>query len=172
MKKYGIPYKGSKDKIAEEILENLPSGKRLVDLFGGGFAITHCALEKYSDKYENFMYNDINPLLPPLIEKAISGYYSSDDFLNTFVTRNDFYSLKEKDGYIKWIWSFANNGNDYMYGKNIEELKHKAHDLIVFDKTCAEFKDITLTEKELHSRRLEFLKKQSIACRIWNACST
>lgn len=33
---YGIPYKGSKSKIAKEILRELPSGKRLVDLFGGG----------------------------------------------------------------------------------------------------------------------------------------
>lgn len=33
---YGIGYKGSKNKIAEEILEQLPSGNRLVDLFGGG----------------------------------------------------------------------------------------------------------------------------------------
>lgn len=44
MAHYGIPYKGNKSKIAEEILEQLPSGKRLVDLFGGGFAITDCAL--------------------------------------------------------------------------------------------------------------------------------
>ena len=36
MRKYGVPYKGSKSKIAEEILEQLPSGKRLVDLFWGG----------------------------------------------------------------------------------------------------------------------------------------
>lgn len=35
MSKYGIPYKGNKSKIAEDILNQLPSGKRLVDLFGG-----------------------------------------------------------------------------------------------------------------------------------------
>lgn len=35
MGRYGIPYKGNKSKIAEEILSELPSGKRLVDLFGG-----------------------------------------------------------------------------------------------------------------------------------------
>jgi len=36
---YGIGYRGSKNKIAEEILEQLPSGNRLVDLFGGGGAL-------------------------------------------------------------------------------------------------------------------------------------
>lgn len=35
MSKYGIPYKGNKSKIAEEILAQLPAGHRLVDLFGG-----------------------------------------------------------------------------------------------------------------------------------------
>ena len=35
MRNFGIPYKGSKSKIAEEILVKLPIGKRLVDLFGG-----------------------------------------------------------------------------------------------------------------------------------------
>lgn len=43
MAKYGMPYKGSKSKIADQIIHALPVGKRLVDLFGGGGAITHCA---------------------------------------------------------------------------------------------------------------------------------
>ena len=60
------------------------------------------------------MYNDINPLLPPLIDKAINGYFSSSDFKNEFITRDMFYELKEKDGYVKYIWSFGNNGNDYL----------------------------------------------------------
>lgn len=33
---YGVPYQGNKSRIADIILEVLPSGKRLVDLFGGG----------------------------------------------------------------------------------------------------------------------------------------
>ena len=37
MAQYGIPYMGSKDKIADDILSVLPRGKRFVDLFGGGF---------------------------------------------------------------------------------------------------------------------------------------
>ena len=50
MAKYGIPYMGSKDKIADDILSVLPGGKRFVDLFGGGFAMSHAAL--LSGKYE------------------------------------------------------------------------------------------------------------------------
>ena len=35
---YGIPYKGSKNKIAESIIAQLPSAKHFYDLFGGGGA--------------------------------------------------------------------------------------------------------------------------------------
>ena len=50
MTKYGIPYQGSKSAIAEDIIAALPSGNRLVDLFGGGFAISECALLSYKWK--------------------------------------------------------------------------------------------------------------------------
>lgn len=33
---YGVPYQGNKSRIADIIVEILPEGKRLVDLFGGG----------------------------------------------------------------------------------------------------------------------------------------
>ena len=33
---YGVPYQGNKSRIADLIINILPSGKRLVDLFGGG----------------------------------------------------------------------------------------------------------------------------------------
>ena len=33
---YGVPYQGNKSRIADKIISVLPSGERLVDLFGGG----------------------------------------------------------------------------------------------------------------------------------------
>ena len=33
---YGVPYQGNKSRIADLIINILPSGNRLVDLFGGG----------------------------------------------------------------------------------------------------------------------------------------
>lgn len=35
-KHYGVPYQGNKSRIADIIIHLLPSGNRLVDLFGGG----------------------------------------------------------------------------------------------------------------------------------------
>jgi hypothetical protein len=127
---YGLPFQGSKSGIAEDIIRELPSGKRLVDLFGGGGAITHCAL--LSGKWESVYYNDIDPLLPELIKKAINGEYSYKNFQPKFITREEFHEKKNIDGYIKYIWSFGNNGIGYLFGKDIEELKKEAHNLIVF----------------------------------------
>ena len=36
-KHYGVPYQGNKSRIADIIISVLPEGKRLVDLFGGGW---------------------------------------------------------------------------------------------------------------------------------------
>lgn len=36
MASYGLPYMGSKNAIAENIIRLLPKAKRLVDLFAGG----------------------------------------------------------------------------------------------------------------------------------------
>jgi len=127
---YGLPFQGSKSGIAKEIIRELPSGKRLVDLFGGGGAITHCAL--LSGKWESVYYNDIDPLLPELIKKAVNGEYSYKNFQPKFITREEFHEKKNTDGYIKYVWSFGNNGITYLFGKDIEELKKEAHNFIVF----------------------------------------
>ena len=33
---YGMPYKGSKSRIAEEIISRMPRAKHFYDVFGGG----------------------------------------------------------------------------------------------------------------------------------------
>lgn len=106
--KYGITHQGSKDGIAESIITFLPPGKRFVDLFGGGFAMSDCALR--SGKYEEVYYNEINPLLVKLIKKAINGDYNLERFKPEFITYEQFNELKEKDGYVKYCWSFSAGG--------------------------------------------------------------
>lgn len=54
MSKYGIPYKGNKSKIAEEILTELPSGKRLVDLFGGASLLQTAPFESFRESGNDF----------------------------------------------------------------------------------------------------------------------
>ena len=59
---YGLPYQGSKNTIAEWILEKMPPAVMFFDLFAGGCAITHAAI--LSNKYKIFHVNDINIQYP------------------------------------------------------------------------------------------------------------
>lgn len=128
MKQYGAPYMGSKSQIAEDILAVLPRGKRFVDLFGGGFAMTHCAM--LSGKYEEFYYNELNPLVVDMIKKAISGEYKNE---RRWIDRETFFNLKDTDGYIKYCWSFGTKGDAYLYSKEIEPWKKALHYARVFN---------------------------------------
>jgi hypothetical protein len=153
---YGIPYQGSKTKIAPNIIHLLPRGKRFCDLFGGGFAMSHCA--RVSNKWDVVLYNELNPLLPPLIMDALLGKYNYNRFKPQFVTREQFYRDKDKDGYIRYIWSFGNSGKEYMFGQDLEPLKHEAHDFVVFGKPTKHFKQAekAVTSKDIHKRRMQF----------------
>ena len=158
---YGIPYMGSKTKMARTIHKTLPAGNRFVDLFGGGFAMSHSAL-LLPNKYNSVLYNDYNALLVNLISDALHGKYSYKNFKPKFITRQEFDRLKDSDGYVKYIWSFGNSGKNYLFAKNIEPLKHMAHDLIVFGKKSNELEKMcpgineAVKSKDIHSRRMDF----------------
>jgi len=73
---YGIPYQGSKQKIAKEICKIFPSEKNFYDLFGGGFAITHAMLVHRWKSFERFHFNEIRPGICDLVnECAYQKYY-------------------------------------------------------------------------------------------------
>lgn len=122
MKRYGMPYKGSKNRIAEKIVDFLPGGEVLVDLFGGGGAISHCAAE--SGKWEKVIYNEISPLIAKGFEKAVGGGFAEE---NRWISREDFAKLKTTDLYVAICWSFGNNLEDYLYSKEIEPWKKALH---------------------------------------------
>lgn len=136
MAKYGLPYQGSKSGIADSLITFLPSGERFVDLFGGGAAMSECALK--SGKYKSVYYNELNPLLPKLIQKAVNGEYNYNVFKPEFISREEFFKRKEKDGYVKYIWSFSNGGKTYLFSQELEPLKKSLHNFVVF-KTKDEF---------------------------------
>ena len=165
MSKYGVSYQGSKAQIAEDIINELPIGNRLVDLFGGGFAISHCAL--LSGKYKYVYYNDYNPLIVDLVKNAIQGKYNEKP---KFITREEFLKNKDKDGYIKYIWSFGNNGIDYLFGKDKEIFKKQGHELVVnkdlnalsfledyYKDSCNQFLPYILVGDTWQKRRLLFV---------------
>ena len=117
-KRYGLPYQGNKSRIADIIINILPEGERLVDLFGGGGAITHCGI--LYNKWSKYLYNDISTLITQFFIDAVHGKYKDE---RRIITREDFYKLKDTDPYVKYVWSFGNNGIDYLWGKDIEDIK-------------------------------------------------
>ena len=161
-KNYGLPYMGSKNKLAEEIVNFLPQKKVLVDLFGGGGAISVCASQ--SGKYEKIIYNELNSLISETFQKAINGEYENE---RRWVSREEFEKLKKTDGYVAICFSFSNNCNTYMYGPKIEPYKRAYHYAIVFDdfRPFNELFDNETTEKikksvegitDLKNRRIKF----------------
>ena len=145
-----------KQKIALDILKQLPKGERFVDLFGGGFAMSHAAL--LTNKYEKILYNDINPLITNLVKRAINGEFNYKVFKPKWVSREEFKLNRDKDGYIKYCWSFGNNGKDYLFGKEIEPFKRAIHNLVVFNEHSdllpkEIYKHINATN--IHDRRIQ-----------------
>ena len=125
--RYGLPYKGSKNKIAKWIVDNLPEADVFVDLFFGGGAVTHRAM--LTGKYKQFIINDIDSRLPKLFVDCAYGKYTVENHPE-WVTREEFNARKNEDAYIALVWSFGNNGKDYLFGKDIEDMKHAYHDAV------------------------------------------
>lgn len=128
--RYGLPYKGSKNSIAKWIVDELPKAETFVDLFCGGGAITHRAL--ISGKYQKFIMNDIDGRMPQLFIDCCRGKYTVENHTE-WISRDDFFRLKDDDGYIALCWSFGNNGKDYLYSKEIEPFKKAYHYAVFFE---------------------------------------
>lgn len=124
-KYYGIPYLGNKSRIADAIINLLPEGKRFVDLFGGGGAITHCAF--LSGKWESFLYNDINPLIVHFFMDAIDGKYLKE---NRIFTREQFKKELDSNPIAKICWSFNQDGKTYIFGKDSEKENLQAIEIL------------------------------------------
>ena len=121
---YGLPYKGSKAKIADRILDLMPSAGTFYDLFAGGMAVTHAAMLR--NKFGKVVCNDINGEMMTLFVEAVNGRFRGE---SGWISRKDFFLLKDSDPYVKYIWSFGNDGETYMYSKEIEPIKKAVWDI-------------------------------------------
>ena len=133
MAKYGFPYMGSKGAICDDLIKIFPNADNFYDLFGGGFSVTEAMLLRRAKHYKQFHFNEIDPNIIKLVKDAIAGKYNYNVFLPEFISREKFLAEKENDAYIKFIWSFGNNGRDYMFGKDIEADKRSFHNAVIFN---------------------------------------
>lgn len=119
--RYGVPYKGSKNGIAEWVVGQFPKRKNFYDLFAGGCAVTHRAM--LVRKFENYVINDIADV-PQLFLDSVSGKFREE---RRWISREDFYRLKDSEPYIRYCWSFGNNGENYLYAEEVEPWKKALH---------------------------------------------
>nr|DAP68144.1 MAG TPA: DNA adenine methylase [Caudoviricetes sp.] len=125
---YGLPYRGSKNKIAKDIINRLPAGEVFVDLFCGGCAVTHAAM--LSGKYKRYIINDSIAMMPNAFRDAVNGKFKGEKRL---ISKEDFHRLKDSDAYVRTCWSFGNNGRSYLWGEENAHVKMLACKMIMAD---------------------------------------
>lgn len=127
-KALGLPYQGSKKKISKKIVEiikqNFGTDKPIYDIFGGGGAITAECLINGLDVH----YNDLDRTITDMFQRVLS---TDREFLKTLiVSRDDFFRIRVKenktvDDELKLLVnSFGNNKRDYLYSKELSDLKY------------------------------------------------
>ena len=147
----GLPYMGGKRILAHKIVGYImnynPKIKYVYDLFGGGGAISFEFLKR---KRVQVHYNELNPSIAALMVKLQREGVTKDMY--EWVSRETFFQhVHDKDwfgGYLQTCWSFGNNQQTYLFGKDIEEEKRLMHEFIVNGKIDNNF-HIPLTEEEI-----------------------
>lgn len=140
---------GSKSRICDELVKVFPKAAHFYDLFGGGFSVTHAMLLRRSRDFKHFHFNEIRPGICDLIQKAINGQFNYERYLPPWVSREEFFEKLDTDPLIKILWSFGNNGRNYLFGKEIEPYKRSMHYAVVFN----EFDDLAKEVLQMQSFR-------------------
>lgn len=160
---YGLPYTGSKSRIAEWLVKCLPSCETFVDVFAGGCAVSD-AMMLYG-KSKRFILNDLQGDVPKLFVDAIKGDLEKYNPLH-WVSREQFFAEKASNPFIRIVYSFGQKGDTYLYSKELEPYKRAIHYAIVegewseFDRLCPEVCSDTYNALkglvEWNERRLAF----------------
>ena len=100
---YGLPYQGSKNLIARELIQQMPRREYFVDLFAGGGAMWNAAVE--SGKYQRFLVNEYNAMQCDFLRDCAMGMY---DDCNEWVSRKQFLRDIQKSKFLQAVWSFSN----------------------------------------------------------------
>ena len=173
----GLPYIGSKKKIAKKLIEiikqNFGTDKIVYDLFGGGGAITlECKLQGL-----DVVYNDIDPIPGQMIQKILS---EDREYIKTLIcSREEFFQIRDKenktiDDRLKLlINSFGNNCESYLYSKKHSDIKYtlakeiiEKHDCFYGYKQTETFKEFIKDEENLKSLDWENKKDKNIGIEV------
>lgn len=122
--RYGIPYSGSKSRIAKWVVDVLPASTVLVDLFAGGCAVTHCAM--LSGKWERVYANDISDSVR-VFKDAVNGEF---DDMSCVLGRDEFNAIKNDDFALALLYSFGNCRSSYLWSQELEPVKNAAEKML------------------------------------------
>ena len=121
--KLGLPYMGSKRKLAKPIIDYIlkhnPDTKYFYDVFGGSGAMSFEAIQRRQTK--EVFYNDFNTGVVELLKKLQKEGVTPDMY--KWVDRDTFNKHKDDDtwygGYLSTVWSFGNNKDKgYLFSKD------------------------------------------------------
>lgn len=162
-KPVGLPYVGSKKKISKKIVEiikqNFGTDKTVYDVFGGGGAITAELMINGID----VVYNDLDKTITDMFNRVL---IQDREWIKTLiVNRDEFIAIREKeiktvDDELKLLVnSFGNNRKDYLYAKDISDIKYNlAVDIIKKDNVFSGYKQ-TETYKSFLKNNHERLQR-------------
>ena len=124
---------GSKQNIAYSLmlamLQKKPKAKYFFDIFGGGASMSLMAkqfdLKVYYTEKNKGIVNLLNFLKDNKIPKEWIKWVDRIEFKKC-VGKDDVYSV-----FVSVVWSFGNSRKEYLFGKDIEELKRLAFEVVV-----------------------------------------
>src|SRR5574344_1078251 len=96
---YGLPYMGSKNLIARELLQQMPRREWFVDLFACGGAMWQAAAE--IGKYSRYLVNEYNEQQCDFLRDCAAGIYNE---CNGWVSSADFYRDIAKSKFLQCVW--------------------------------------------------------------------
>lgn len=124
IRNFGLPYTGSKSRIAPWLMEMLPSCENFVDVFAGGCAVSHAVM--LYGKAKTITMNDLQGDVVQLFLDALHGDLQKYNPYK-WVDRTTFFEQKDKNPFIRLVYSFGNRGWTYLYSREIEEYKYAVH---------------------------------------------
>lgn len=135
----GLPYMGSKRKLASEILKIITQRHANItdfyDLCGGGGSVSFTAVKEHRF---NVHYNELNKHIYSLV-KYLKENKTLEPKFYEWVTREEFFNQinrpnEEADwysGFVMSCWSFGNSQKSYLYGDDVAVIKELAHKFII-----------------------------------------
>jgi site-specific DNA-adenine methylase len=151
----GLPYQGSKNTIALDIVKSIPRGGKILDACCGGGAFLMAAA--LSMRWDSVVGNDLNKASIALLDAVLIHKGQIEYEHPPVCTRQDFiHSLQRienddfeiQDCVNKYTASFGNNGKCYLYNTDIEQYKLEAEKMLTAK---------TLKERRHHYRKFCFM---------------